>query len=182
MGDGAVAQGAFHESLNLASLWNLPCMYIIENNQWGMGTAIERAVCTDKMAESFAKSYNMKSYTLNGMDFFNCYAGFQHAYQEMLRTSRPVLIEAICERFRGHSISDPGLYRSKDDLQKTMELDPILHLKYVMTDLGMLTEEEYKELDREQREMAIAAMKFADESPFPDPITLEQGVFAPEDK
>lgn len=182
LGDGAAAQGAFHESLNLASLWDLPCLYVIENNQWGMGTAIQKAVCVAPMAENFAKCYNMKSYTLDGMDFFNCYAGFLEAYKEMVETGRPVLIEAITDRFRGHSISDPGLYRSKEDLQKTMERDPILHLKHLMIEMGMLTEEEFKELDREQREIVLASMKFADESAWPDPIILEQGVFAPEEK
>lgn len=181
MGDGAVVQGAFHESLNLAALWNLPCVYVIENNQWGMGTAVDRAVCVHPMGEHFAKAYDISSYTLDGLDFFSCYAGFQAAMEEVLRTSRPVLIEAVTERFRGHSISDPGLYRSKEDLQKTMQRDPILRLKYAMIEAGMLTEEQFQEMDRHAKETAIAAMKFAEESPFPDPMTLEEGVFAPEE-
>ena len=180
LGDGAVVQGAFHESLNLASLWNLPLITVIENNQWGMGTAVERAVCVQPIAEHFAKSYGIKSYTLNGLDFFHCYAGFQDALRECLTTSRPILIEAVTERFRGHSISDPGLYRSKEDLQKTIEKDPIHQLKEALIESQFLSEEEFKEMDKEMRETVIAAMKFADESPWPDPITLEEGVFAPE--
>ncbi len=125
MGDGAVAQGAFHESLNLASLWDLPCIYVIENNQWGMGTAVNRAVSVDYLAEDKAPGYNMKGYTFDGMDFFNCYAGFDHVFHEVLKTSRPVLIEVVTERFKGHSISDPGLYRSKDELKESMQRDPI---------------------------------------------------------
>lgn len=183
MGDGAVVQGAVHESLNLASLWNLPCIYVIENNQWGMGTAVSRAVCIDPIAENMAKSYGIKSYTVNGSDFFNCYALFEHVLQEVLETGRPVLIEAVTERFRGHSISDPGLYRSKEQLACTMEQkDPIILLKNALIEQKILTEEEFKELDKEQKEIMIAAMKFADESPWPDLMTLEQGVFAPEDK
>ncbi len=89
LGDGAVAQGAFHESLNLASLWNLPCIFVIENNQWGMGTAVNRAISVELLAEDKAPGYNMKGYTFDGMDFFNCYAGFEHVYQEALKTSRP---------------------------------------------------------------------------------------------
>lgn len=182
LGDGAVAQGPFHESLNLATLWGLPCLYIIENNQWGMGTAVERAICVSPIAEHFAQGYGIKSYTLDGMDFFNCYAGFREALREVLATSRPVLIEAVVERFRGHSISDPGLYRTKEELKKAMLSDPILRLKETLMEQGWLTEKEFEALDKEAREIAIAAMKFAEESPWPDPISLEEGVFAPKEK
>ena len=182
LGDGAVVQGAVHESLNLACLWDLPCIYVVENNQWGMGTAVKRAVCVEPIAETMAKGYNIQSYTLNGMDFFNCYAGFKEALSYVLKTSKPVLIEAVAERFRGHSISDPALYRSKEDLQKTMEKDPILYLKHALIEKSFLSEEEFKEMDAKAKETILAAMKFAEESPSPDPIILEQGVFAPEEK
>ena len=118
LGDGAVAQGAFHEALNMAALWDLPCIYIIENNQWGMGTHYQRAISVDHLAEDKAASFGMEGYTVNGMDFFNCYAGFQMIYKKVLETQRPVLVEAVTERFRGHSISDPALYRSKDDAER----------------------------------------------------------------
>lgn len=181
LGDGAVVQGAVHESLNMAALWNLPCVYVIENNQWGMGTAVSRAVCIQPIAENLAKAYGIKAYTVDGSDFFACYALFKEVLSGVVHDSRPVLIEAVTDRFRGHSISDPGLYRSKEQLAKTMEeKDPILKLKTALIEEGILTEEEFTELDKEQKEIVIAAMKFADESPWPDPITLEQGVFAPE--
>lgn len=179
LGDGAVAQGAFHESLNLASLWDLPCIYVIENNQWGMGTHVKRAIAVDSLAEDKAAGYRMKGYTFDGMDFFNCYAGFEHVHREVLETSRPVLIEVITERFKGHSISDPGLYRSKDDLKARMQRDPIILLLNALIEAKMIDEETFKKLDKEQKEIVIAAMKYADESPWPDPITLEEDVFAP---
>ncbi len=183
LGEGASVQGAFHESLNIASLWDLPAIYVIENNLWGMGTAVSRAVCVQPIAEHFAKSYNIKSYTLDGADFFNCYAGFKDALHEVLTNKRPVLIEALTERFRGHSISDPALYRTKEDLQRTMmEKDPIIRLRDTLIEYKMLTEEQFKEMDKEQKDIVLASMKYADESPWPDPITLEQGVFAPEEK
>lgn len=182
LGEGASVQGAFHESLNLAALWNLPLICVIENNQWGMGTAATRAVCVKPIAEHFAQAYGIKSYTLNGLDFFNCYAGFKNALSECQSTSRPILIEAVTERFRGHSISDPGLYRTKEALKETMEKDPIFQLKQVLIEQKVVTEDECESMDREAREIVIAAMKFADESPWPDPITLEEGVFAPEEK
>ncbi|MBA3816333.1 MAG: pyruvate dehydrogenase (acetyl-transferring) E1 component subunit alpha [Parachlamydiaceae bacterium] len=179
LGDGAVAQGAFHESLNLASLWNLPCIYVIENNMWGMGTSVEKAVSVARLAEDQAPSYNMKGYTFDGMDYFNCYAGFKHVLQETLRTQRPVLIEVITERFRGHSISDPGLYRTKESLKECMQRDPILLLRQVLVAENMIDDEAFKLMEKKEREISVAAMKFAEESPWPDLKTLEKDVFAP---
>lgn len=179
LGDGAVAQGAFHESLNLAALWDLPCIYVIENNMWGMGTSVERAISVERLAEDKAPGYNMKGYTFDGMDFFNCYAGFSHLFKEVRKTSRPVLVEVITERFRGHSISDPGLYRSKDALKESMQRDPIFLMQQDLIDAGMIDAETVKEMDKEEREIMVEAMRYAEESPWPDPITLEEDVFAP---
>lgn len=179
MGDGATVQGTFHESLNLASLWDLPCIFVIENNQWGMGTAVNRAVCIDRLAEDKAPGYNMKGYTFDGMDFFNCYAGFEHIYNEIVKTSRPVLVEVVTERFKGHSISDPGLYRSKDDLKECMQRDPLQIMQKALIEEGLVDEELIKKLDSEMKELVLASMKYADDSPWPDPITLEEDVYAP---
>lgn len=179
LGDGAVAQGAFHEALNLASLWDLPCIYVIENNQWGMGTAAQDAIAVPKLAEDKASGYGMKGYTFDGMDYFNCYTGFEKIYKEVLKTSRPVLVEVITERFRGHSISDPGLYRSKEVLKERMQRDPILLFENALVNASLITDEDYKAMDKEERERMVEAMKYADESPWPDPITLEEDVFAP---
>lgn len=179
LGDGAVPQGAFHEAVNLAALWDLPYIIVIENNQWGMGTHYQRANSVLRLAEDKAAGYGIKGYTLDGMDFFNCYAGFKHIYKEVLETSRPVLVEAVTERFRGHSISDPGLYRTKDALKSTMQRDPILIMQRALMDAGYLDEATFEELDKEARQIAVDAMKYAEESPWPDPITLEEDVFAP---
>ncbi|MBA3721704.1 MAG: pyruvate dehydrogenase (acetyl-transferring) E1 component subunit alpha [Parachlamydiaceae bacterium] len=179
LGDGAVAQGAFHEALNLASLWNLPCVYVIENNLWGMGTAVERAISVKHLAEEIAPSFRMKSYTIDGMDFFNCYGAFEHIYKEVLTTNRPVLVEAVTERFKGHSISDPGLYRSKDALKECMQRDPIILMQNTLIEAGMITLEEVKEMDKEFRHNIMEAMDYAEQSPWPDPNTLEEDVFAP---
>jgi pyruvate dehydrogenase E1 component alpha subunit len=177
MGDGAVVQGTVHESLNIAALWKLPCLYVIENNQWGMGTAVNRAVCVEPIAEHFAKAYNISSYTFDGMNFFDCYTGFRDALKEVLETSRPVLIEAIAERFRGHSISDPAVYRTKESLQQCMKNDPILQFKNTLIELKFLDEATYDQFEEEARKRVIAAMRFAEESPWPDPMTLEDGVY-----
>lgn len=179
MGDGAVVQGSFHESLNLASLWDLPCIYVIENNQWGMGTAVNRAVSVDYLAEDKAPGYNMKGYTFDGMDFFNCYAGFDHVFHEVLQTSRPVLIEVVTERFKGHSISDPGLYRSKNELKESMQRDPLHLMQKALIEAHLIDEETIKIMDKEMKEQVMASMKYADESPWPDPLSLEEDVYAP---
>ncbi len=180
LGDGAVAQGAFHESLNLASLWGLPCIYVIENNKWGMGTAVTRALTNKLIAEERAPGYNMKGYTFDGMDFIDCYEGFKHVHQSVLADSKPVLVEVIADRFKGHSISDPGLYRTKEQLKSSMTRDPILLLQKELIDHHFMDEAEIKQIDKECREQVIEAMKFADESPWPDPNTLGEDVFAPE--
>lgn len=179
LGDGAVVQGAVHEALNLAALWNLPLVTVIENNLWGMGTSVERAVSVERLAEDKAPGYGMKGYTLDGMDFFNCYHGFKHIFEQMKKDSRPVLVECVCERFKGHSISDPGLYRSRDSLKESISRDPITTLKNQMISAGFLDDETYKQIDKELREEMVKAMKFAEESPWPELSTLETDVYAP---
>ncbi len=104
IGDGAVAQGVFHETLNFASLHTLPLMLIIENNGWGMGTALHRAIAKQPIAESQASSYGLSSITLNGFDLFNSLIGFKEAYQHMQKTGAPVVVEALCY-FRSQSVS-----------------------------------------------------------------------------
>jgi pyruvate dehydrogenase E1 component alpha subunit len=176
IGDGAFVQGAVHESLNLASLWNLPFILVIENNQWGMGTAVSRAICHQPIAESFGPAYNIKTLTLDGMDYFSCYAGFKEAFEEVARTSRPCLIEAVSERFKGHSVSDPGLYRSKEELECAMKKDPITHFTAELIKHKVVTQEEVDSYNQEQKEIVLEAMQFADKSPLPDLTTLEEDV------
>lgn len=179
LGDGAVAQGAFHESLNLTSLWDLPIIYVIENNQWGMGTGVERAIAAQPIAEKMASSYDMKGYSVNGLNFITCYGLFSKVYEDIKRDSKPVLIEAVTERFRGHSISDPGLYRSKEELKKVTELDPIISLKEEMEKLGYITDAEYHQMNEAQKQIVLDAVEYAENSPDPDPDELEEDVFAP---
>ncbi|MCX6994892.1 MAG: thiamine pyrophosphate-dependent enzyme [Chlamydiae bacterium] len=177
MGEGAVAQGAFHESLNIASLWELPCLYIIENNKWGMGTSVDRAISVHEIAEKKAIGYGMQGYTINGMDYLHCYEAFHFFKEEIIRTGKPILVEAITERFKGHSISDPAAYRDKNILSTC--IDPIITIKQLVLEKGLATKEEIGEMDKEMRLRVIASMKYAEESPWPNITTLEEGVFAP---
>ena len=176
LGDGAFAQGAVHESLNYASLWSLPCLFVIENNQWGMGTDVARAICSQPIAEHFGPAYKMRSYTLQGMDYTNCLAAFQDIKKYMEKEKKPVLVEAVAERFKGHSISDPGLYRSKEELQKALKKDPIALLQKALIDAKIIDEALFQTTDEEAKQSAIAALDYAEKSPFPDPIELEEDV------
>jgi pyruvate dehydrogenase E1 component alpha subunit len=180
LGEGAVAQGAFHEALNLASLWSLPVIYIIENNQWGMGTHVSRALnVSEKIAETLAPGYNMKGYTFDGMDYFDCCRGFEIVRDEVLADSRPILVECVCERFKGHSISDPALYRTKEQLQGVLKKDPIVFLRKVLEEEKLLTPEEFQTMDRAAKAIVLEAMEYAAASPWPSPATLEEDVYAP---
>lgn len=179
LGDGAVAQGAFHESLNLAALWSLPCLYVIENNKWGMGTSVERAISVTRLAEDKAKGYGMNGYAFDGTDFFSSYAGFKHVYEEIMRTGRPVLVEVLAERFKGHSVSDSARYRSKDSLKLAMERDPLPSFEKALLDSELINSETVKEINKKQKAIVLEAMKNAADSPWPAIDSLEQDVYAP---
>ena len=144
-----------------------------------MGTAVEKAVSVPRLAEDKAPGYGMKGYTLDGLDFFNCYGGFDHLFHEVLETGRPVLVEAITERFKGHSVSDPGLYWTKDHLKEISQRDPIAIMQTQLIKSDILTEAQAKSFDKEMKEQVLEAIEFAEKSPWPDPVTLEEDVFAP---
>ena len=177
LGEGAVAQGAFHETMNLASLWELPLLTVIENNRWGMGTRVDRAIAAEPIAELQAPSYGMDGYTLDGMDYFQCFMAFSF-FADAVREGRPLLVECLCERFRGHSISDPGFYRSREALEEAMKRDPLVRLAHVLEKHGVLRREEIEAIDEQAKEEVLEALRFADESPEPSVALLEEGVYA----
>jgi pyruvate dehydrogenase E1 component alpha subunit len=179
-GDGACAQGVFHESLNMASMWSLPCMYVVENNKWSMGTPLCRTLTNYTFfLGKAAEAYDMRYLRLDGMDPLQCYAGFLEAHRHVQQTGRPILVEVLTERFRGHSISDPGLYRTKEEVKACMERDPILVLKNTLLAHKLLTEEQFQGMDQASREEMAAAAQAAEADPWPNPLELEEGVFAP---
>jgi len=175
-GDGSVVQGTFHESANLSKLWNLPVIFVIENNQLGMGTQIERAIATLPIGENLAKAYDMKCYTVDGMSFCDCYNAFCEAKEYVLSKKEPVIMEMVTERFKGHSISDAAKYRSREALEEIMRRDPIDRYVKCLQEMGFIDEEGVKKRGEGKKAEVLEAMKFADESPFPDISTLEQGV------
>lgn len=179
LGDGAVVQGAVYESLNLGSLWNLPCIIVIENNQWGMGTAVKRAVAIEPIGKKLAQTFGLPSLAVDGQDYLACYGCFQQAQQQMQQHQKPVIIEAYTQRFKGHSISDPGLYRSKEQLTQVMQKDPIQLLFKQLESQGWMTQQEFDSISQEEKDKVLKALEFAAQSPFPDITSLEEDVFAP---
>lgn len=179
-GDGACAQGVVHESLNMASMWSLPCMYVIENNKWSMGTPLCRTLANfDFFPEKAAEAYDIRYLRFDGMDILQCYAGFKEAYRHIQHTGRPIVVEVLTERFRGHSISDPGLYRTKEEVRACMARDPILVMKDILLSHKLLTEEQFQQMEQTAREEITVAAQAAESDPWPNPLELEEGVFAP---
>jgi pyruvate dehydrogenase E1 component alpha subunit len=165
-GEGALNQGAFYESLNLASLWKLPVVYIVENNKYAMGTALERAsAVTDlwKKAEGFA----MDGVLLDGMDVARTFATVAEAIARARGESRPTFIEARCYRFRGHSMSDPAKYRTPQEVDDFKQVDPIQLCRASLLFKGWATEAEVEAWDEAALEAAADAAAFAKDSPQP---------------
>lgn len=172
-GEAAVNIGAFHEALNMASLWNLPVVFIIENNRYGMGTAISRSTAQQDVTKR-AASYAMTGVSVDGQDVFAVRDELGAAVERARKERRPTLVEVRTTRFMGHSMSDAasGTYRSKEELEQSMKRDPIELLKKKMLADGMITEADYKKMDDEAKAVAQASWDFADASPEPSPEEL----------
>jgi len=176
-GDGAIHQGTFHESLNMAKIWNLPVIYICENNQYGMGTDFSRVSAVQDFSVMGA-SYGIKGKQVNGMDVLEVYEEVSAAVEEVKKTHTPIFLEIKTYRYKGHSMSDPATYRTRDELDTYKRQDPILNLKTYMLNKRMLTEEEYTKLDKECRSVGEAAVSFAEKSNEPQIQELYDDVFA----
>jgi pyruvate dehydrogenase E1 component alpha subunit len=179
MGEAAVNQGAFHESLNMAALWKLPVIYIVENNRFGMGTAWERASSLYDISQK-AHAYDMPSAVADGMDVLSMRATIQEAVDRARRDGIPTLVEARCYRFMGHSMSDPvhGVYRTKEEVEAQKAQDPIRAFADQLEAAGLLTEDELKEIDASVQQEVDDAAEFADQSPEPPPEALYTDVYA----
>lgn len=180
-GEAAVNSGTFHEALNMASLWHLPVIYVIENNRYGMGTAVERATAILDIAER-ARSYDIPHAVVDGQDVLAVRRTVGAAV-ERARTARvPTLIESRTYRFMGHSMSDAvsGTYRTKAELDENLKRDPIMILRAHMQDHRELTDEEVAQLDTEVRAVVEDAWQFADQSPEPEPEALMQDIVVEE--
>jgi len=177
MGESVVNTGAFHEALNMAGLWKLPVVYVIENNRYGMGTALERASAIHDIFERGA-SYNMPRAVCDGQDVFAVRAAMQEAVDRARSESTPTLLEVRTHRFMGHSMSDAasGTYRSKAELDENMKRDPIALLRMHMQEQNELTEDALHKLDDEIKAIVQDSWDFADQSPEPPLEALFENV------
>ena len=176
-GDGAINEGAFHEALNLASLWNLPIVFICENNLYGMGTAVERASAVANLFRR-AQCYGMEVESVDGMDVMSVYELADRVIKRMREEKRPVFIEAVTYRFRGHSMSDPGTYRSRDEIEEWRRRDPIVQFGNLLIREGTFTPEVIEKINADCDKEIEEAVQFAEASPFPPPEALYQDVYA----
>ena len=176
-GEAAVNQGAFHESLNLAQLWKLPCIYICENNQYGMGTSLDRAMSLQDVSKK-ALAYEMASEFVDGMDVLAVREAVLRAVERARRDYLPTLLEVRTYRFMGHSMSDPGNYRTRAEIEKHQERDPVKLFTASLKEKGILDDDHLAGIEKEVREQVDHAARFADESPEPDPAELYTHVYA----
>jgi pyruvate dehydrogenase E1 component alpha subunit len=177
-GEAAVNIGAFHEALNMASLWNLPCVFIIENNRYGMGTEISRATANEDVVAR-AAAYRMGGESVDAQDVFAVRDAVGRAVQLARTEKRPTLLEMKTFRFMGHSMSDAasGTYRSREELEASMKRDPILILREKMHDTGELSDGDLSKIDEEAKAIAQDAWDFADASPEPPLDDLYKDVY-----
>ncbi|MDI3339422.1 MAG: pyruvate dehydrogenase (acetyl-transferring) E1 component subunit alpha [Sphaerobacter sp.] len=176
-GDGATNNGAFHEALNFASLWKLPVLFICENNQYGMGTHVEYASAVPEMARK-AAAYDIPAARVDGQDVLVMRDAVKQALDHCRAGHGPFFLEALTYRFRGHSMADPEAYRSKEEVEQRRREDPIIRFRDKLLAEGVTTAEELDQIDTEVDQQMDEAVRFADESPVPDPATLTEGVYA----
>jgi len=178
-GEAAVNIGAFHEALNMASVYKLPVIFCCENNRYGMGTAFERIAAVTDVVEH-ACSYDMAAELVNGMDVLAVHAATERAVERARTGGHPTLLEVRTYRFMGHSMSDPlhGVYRTKEEVEEQKKRDPISQLALRLREEGALDQAGVDALDAEVRAEVEQAVRFADESPDPDAAELTNHVLA----
>ena len=176
-GEAAVNQGAFHESLNMAQLWKLPCIFICENNQYGMGTAVRRAMSRYEVYEK-ACAYGVASEFIDGMDVLAVREATERAVERARKEYLPSLLEIQTYRFMGHSMSDPGNYRTRAEIEKHQERDPIKLFTDSLKEKKVIDDSHLKEIEERVRAEVERSLKFAEESPEPAPEELFSHVYA----
>ncbi len=178
-GDGATNEGAFHEALNMASIWKLPVVFVCENNQYGMSFSIKKAIAIDKISDR-AASYGMPGVTVDGNDVLAVYEACSEAVKRARAGEGPSLVENSTYRWRGHSKSDANRYRTKEEIQEWMEKDPIKRFREQLIKEGTLTPEEADRMHEEAEATIEAAVEFAENSPEPALDTILEGVYCDE--
>ncbi len=180
MGDGAVRQGAFHETMNLAMLWNLPVVFVIENNGYAMGTSVKRTANHEDIYK-LGLGYDMPAEPVEGMDPSVVYQVMQKAVDRAREGGGPSLIEARTYRYKGHSMSDAQHYRTKEEVAEYQKRDPIALVKKVIEDKKYASEKDIEEIDERVKDLVNECVKFGEESDFPDPKDLYKNIYVQDD-
>jgi pyruvate dehydrogenase E1 component alpha subunit len=180
-GDGASNQGTFGETLNIAALWKLPVVFMVTNNQFGMGTALGRhSAVTDLQRKG--ESLGVPGMRCDGMDVLDTHAVLAEAVRRVREDRQPVLVEAVTYRFRGHSMADPEQYRTKEEVARWRERDPLPVFGQLLVREGVIDEAERERIDERAIARVDAAVEFADASPFPAPESLYNDVYVLDDE
>jgi pyruvate dehydrogenase E1 component alpha subunit len=177
MGDGAVRQGAFHEALNMAMTWKLPVIFVIENNGYAMGTSVKR---TSNVVELYqlGESYDMPSEPVDAMNVEAVHRAVAKAAERARSGEGPTLLEFRTYRFRGHSMSDPAKYRTKEEVEEYKKQDPIEQVRHTILTHGIATEADLEKIEEEIKAEVLDSVEFAENSPFPDPTEIYTEVYA----
>ena len=177
-GDGAVNQGEFHETLNLASVWKLPILFLLENNLYGMGTHVDRTHAGGRHIYEVASAYDIPGVQIDGMDVLGVNECVSEAVKSIRKGEGPRFIEAMCYRYRGHSMADPTMYRERDEAQELGIKDPIDSLKNFMIQFDVAGEEELAKIAAKVDEQVNEAVQFAEDSPAPEMDAMYTNVYA----
>jgi pyruvate dehydrogenase E1 component alpha subunit len=175
-GDGASNQGTFGETMNMAALWKLPIVFLVVNNQFGMGTSLERHSAVTDLSQKSA-GFGVPGCKCDGMDVLDVHATTWDALRKAREERRPQLVEAVTYRFRGHSMADPEEYRSKEEVEEWRRRDPIETFSKRLAEEGVMSEDEFKQLDEQATKTVDEAVEFADNSPFPELHTLYEDIY-----
>lgn len=176
-GDGATNQGVFHEAMNMAALYQVPVVFVCENNGYGIGTSVARASAVEQLYKKSC-AYETPGVKVDGMDVLAVYETVRQAVQRAREGGGPTYVEAITYRFRGHSISDPGTYRSEQEKKIWQERDPIPNFAERLIAEGVASRAQLDKIDDEEKALIEKAVRFAEESPDPDPAELWTDVYA----
>lgn len=177
MGDGSTNIGYFHEAMNMSGVWDLPMVWIVENNEYGMGTAVERASAVEDLTKK-GLAYGMPVQRVNGMNVQETYDAFREGIEYARSGKGPVFIEAHTYRYRGHSMGDPERYRSAEEIEEQRQRDPILIWGDALIEEDLATQEALDALRQEAADEVDAAVEFAHQSPDPEPEDLYTDVYA----
>ena len=180
MGDGAVLQGSFHESLNLAMTWKLPIVYVIENNHYGMGTAVERVTNVPELYKK-ACEFDMPAERVDGMNVETVHKAIEKAAEKARKENTPTLLEMNTYRYKGHSISDPATYRTREELEEWQKKDPIEQVIESIRQKELMSEKEIKQTKKDIQQEVKDAIAFADKSPYPDLSELYNDIYIQKD-